>query len=125
MSLNYRTNRLTVLALLPLFLLVVSLSAKAQTPNPQRGHRLFDQICAKCHGADGSKTTSVGKAVKARDLRSPEVQDLSDSEIYNQVADGTTNMPPFSPRYRKDQIDSLVLYVRELGKSYPGVSKQN
>lgn len=125
MSINCRKHRLAILALSPLLLLVLSLSAKAQTPSPQRGHRLFDQICAKCHGADGSKTTSVGKAVKARDLRSPEVQSLADSEISNQIADGTTNMPPFSPRYRKDQIDSLVLYVRELGKSYPGASKQN
>ena len=111
-----RKHRVGVVALLSLFLLAIPHSAAAQARNLERGQRLFERICAKCHGADGSKTTSVGNAVKAKDLRSPAVQERTDAEIYTQIADGTTNMPPFAGTYRKDQINDLVAYVRELAK---------
>ncbi len=103
-----------VAATLTLFLFVVAPSGAAQAPNLDRGHILFEQVCAKCHGADGSNTTSVGKAIKAEDLRSAAVQGRTDAELYKQISDGTTNMPPFGGTYRKTQIYDLIGYLREL-----------
>src|SRR5205814_7582352 len=39
--------------------------------------KLYKANCAVCHAADGSGNTSSGKALKAKDLRSDEVQKIS------------------------------------------------
>jgi mono/diheme cytochrome c family protein len=94
-------------------------------PNLESGQAVFEQICAKCHGVNGGTTTSVGKAVKAKDLRDPSVQNLTDSEMYEQIAGGTVNMPPFEGTYRKEQIDNVIAYVRKLGKAYADIKKSS
>ena len=53
----------------------------------------FKTKCAPCHGADGSGQTPVGKNLKVRDLRSAEVQKLSDAEITKVLTDGKGKMP--------------------------------
>jgi cytochrome c6 len=113
-SIIIKKQGVRLVALLSLF--VIPHSAAAQALNLEKGQILFEQICAKCHGADGSKTTSVGKAVSAKDLRSPAVQTLTDVELYKQISEGTTNMPPFGGTYRNEQINDLIGYLRELSK---------
>jgi cytochrome c6 len=115
LSIIMKKQGVCVVALLFLFLFAIPHSAAAQAPNLEKGQILFEQICAKCHGADGSKTTSVGKAVRAKDLRSPAVQKRTDTELYTQISDGTTNMPPFRGNYKKAEINDLLSYLRELG----------
>jgi cytochrome c6 len=104
---------------LPLFLLAIPHSAAAQSD----GQKLFEQNCAKCHGPDGSGNTSIGKAVGAKDLRAPEVLKLTDAQIFTQVDQGKGNMPPFGGTLNKAQIDSLIPYVRSLGKKQTGGKK--
>ena len=41
---------------------------------------LWKSKCATCHGVGGLGDTPMGKKLKLRDLRSPEVQKMSDSE---------------------------------------------
>ena len=36
--------------------------------------KLYQTKCAACHGADGGGNTSVGKALKLKDFRDPDVQ---------------------------------------------------
>jgi mono/diheme cytochrome c family protein len=59
----------------------------------------------------------MGKQLKARNLHSAIVQKKSDSELKHIVTDGEGNMPPFSAQLSSAQIDELVAYVRQLGKS--------
>ena len=73
----------------------------------------FKANCATCHGPDGSGDTSIGKSMNIPDLRSPEVQKLSDTEIATVISDGKNGMPPFK-NLSKDQINSLVKYIRGL-----------
>ena len=115
--------RIGVITLLPFFLVAIPHSVSAQAPNLGRGQLLFERICAKCHGSDGSKTTSVGKAVKAEDLRSHAVQARTDAELYTQIANGSKNMPPFAGVYRKAQINDLVGYLRELGNEQKAAAR--
>ncbi len=70
--------------------------------------KLYKANCAVCHAADGSGNTSSGKALKAKDLRSDEVQKKSDAEL----AEITTKGQKLKP----EQIQALVSYIRQLGK---------
>jgi mono/diheme cytochrome c family protein len=107
-----RKHSVVVITLLPLFLFAFPHFAAAQA----EGQKLFDATCAKCHGADGTGNTVVGKAVGAKDLGSPEAKKLTDAEVYTQIDQGKGNMPPFGGTLNKAQIDSLIPIVREFAK---------
>jgi mono/diheme cytochrome c family protein len=66
---------------------------------------------------NGAADTSVGKTLKAADLRSPEVQKQSDAELAQIISEGKGNMPSFSDSFNPDQIRGLVAYIRKLAKS--------
>ena len=72
--------------------------------------------CAMCHGPDGSGATPTGKALKLRDLRSPEVQKQSDAELSDIIGKGKNKMPSFSKSLKPDEISGLVAVVRDLAK---------
>ena len=114
-----RKHRVGTIALLPLFLFALPHFAAAQAD----GQKLFDTNCAKCHGADGTGNTVVGKAVGAKDLNSPEDKKLTDAEIYTQIDQGKGNMPPFGGTLNKAQIDSLIPIVREFAKKKAAAKK--
>lgn len=81
------------------------------------GAALYRQkTCAMCHGADGSGNTPVGKSLKARDLRSEEVQKQPDEELAAVIADGRGKMPGFKSSLSTDQVSQLVTYIRSLAK---------
>ena len=75
------------------------------------GEQAFKTNCAVCHGADGTGT-ATGKALKAPDLHSDAVQKMTDAQIADQISNGKNNMPPFKNTLSKDQIQSLIAYVR-------------
>jgi mono/diheme cytochrome c family protein len=116
-----RKNRVGVIALLTLFLFAIPHSATAQSD----GQKLFEANCAKCHGPDGSGNSAIGKAVGAKDLRAPEALKLTDAAIYGQIDKGKGNMPPFGGTLNKAQIDSLIPYIRELGKKQGAIKKSS
>lgn len=76
----------------------------------------FKAKCSPCHGVDGSGNTPAGKAVKAQDLRVPEIQSKADAELAKGIADGKGKMPPFKSSLSADQIKGLVAYIRTLKK---------
>ena len=80
------------------------------------GATIFKEKCVLCHGADGSGDTPLGKQLKAADLRTKNVRQMSDSDLRRLVHDGRGNMPPYSEQLSSDEIDQVVKYVRTLGK---------
>ena len=80
------------------------------------GATLFTQNCSPCHGKDGSGNTPVGKSMKAKDLRSAEVQKLTDAEITKIISDGKGNMPSFKSRFKPGDIAELVKHIRSIAK---------
>ncbi len=74
----------------------------------------FKLQCSSCHGQNGAGDTSLGKTLKAADLRSPEVQKQSDAQLAQVIADGRKNMPSFGNSLTQDQIRALVSYIRKL-----------
>ena len=77
---------------------------------------LFKSKCALCHGDDGSGATPTGRALKAKDLCSDEVQKNSDPELTEAVTKGRKKMPAFGQKLKPDQIQQLVAYIRHIGK---------
>ena len=78
--------------------------------------KLYKANCAVCQAADGSGNTSSGKALKAKDLRSDEVQKKSDAELAEITTKGQGKMPAFGQKLKPEQIQALVSYIRQLGK---------
>lgn len=76
--------------------------------------KLYQTKCAACHAADGSGSTTVGKVLKLRDIRDPEVQKISDDDLTTLIAKGKEKMPANEKALKPEQIKSLVAYVREL-----------
>ena len=56
--------------------------------------KLYQAKCAACHGPDGSGNTPVGKALKLKDIRDPEVQKMSDADLTTLVAKGKDKCRP-------------------------------
>ncbi len=77
---------------------------------------LYTAKCAMCHGADGSGATPMGKSMKLRDLRSPEVQKQTDKELYAVTADGKGEMPAYKAKMSEVEINGLVAHLRTMAR---------
>ncbi len=82
------------------------------------GETTFKAKCSMCHGADGSGNTAMGKKLKLRDLRAPEVQKQSDTQLTEIIAKGKSPMPAYEKQLEKGKIREVVAYLRELGKKH-------
>jgi mono/diheme cytochrome c family protein len=82
----------------------------------ESGAEVFKAKCAVCHGASGAGDTSMGKAMNLRDLGSADVQKQSDADLTGIITNGKGKMPKYEGKLTKEQIDSLVQYVRTLKK---------
>jgi len=77
---------------------------------------LYKSKCAGCHGADGKGDTTMGKAMKLRDLGSAEVQKASDADWTALITAGKNKMPAVGKSLSADQVKGLVGYVRGFAK---------
>ncbi len=76
--------------------------------------KTYKAKCVACHAADGSGNTSMGKALKARDFSSPEVQKETDAELASIIANGKGKMPGYRTTLKEAEIKDLVGYIRNL-----------
>ena len=102
---------MTKVAVLALFLLTVAtFPARAD----DAGAALYKAKCASCHGADGSGNTPAGKSLKVGDLRSPEVQKMSDADLIAITTNGKGKMPAYGGKLSADQIKQVVAAIRAM-----------
>jgi mono/diheme cytochrome c family protein len=71
--------------------------------------------CATCHGPDGKGETPTGKAMKAKDFASDEVQKMGDEDLTEAISKGKGKMPAYKT-LTPDQVKGLIAYVRSFGK---------
>jgi len=95
-------------------LIILALPAGVRTQSDAA--KVFKTNCSLCHGPDGSGDTPTGKALKAKDLRSDEVQKQSDAELAAIISKGRGKMPAFGAKFSPDVINSLVAYIRQIAK---------
>lgn len=80
------------------------------------GQRLYENYCARCHGADGRP---VPEQPQARDLSNRRIVDLlSDESISESIKRGRPpTMPAFRDEFTEASLMVLVAYVRGLSGS--------
>ena len=103
----------------------------AQNPIPLSPDVIKDSLahfadhCALCHANDGSGQTPIGKNVNPRapDLRLPDIQSMSDGEIFWVIHNGVrfTAMPAWGEGDPAEDKDSwkLVHFIRHLPQLTP------
>jgi cytochrome c6 len=78
--------------------------------------KAYKTNCVLCHAADGSGSSSSGKALGAKDLASGEVQKKTDEELTEVITKGKGKMPAFGMKIKPDGIQQLIAYIRALPK---------
>jgi mono/diheme cytochrome c family protein len=83
---------------------------------------IYDQTCAKCHGADGKGDTKMGQRLGVKDYSTAAVQDaLKDDVAFKSIKeglkdkDGKTQMKA-ADGIADDDIKALVAYMRTFKK---------
>jgi len=82
----------------------------------------WDQLCAKCHGADGASNTKMGKKLKVKDYTDAKVQaEFTDEQIAKVTAEGSTKdgkelMKGFKEDLAPADVTALVSYIRQMKK---------
>jgi Cytochrome c, mono- and diheme variants len=98
------------IALVAMLILIVAPAAFAAAD----GAAIYKVKCASCHGPDGSGMTPMGKSMKLRDLRSPDVQKLTDADLHKLTAGGKGKMPAYKAKLTEAEITALVTYMRSM-----------
>jgi len=92
-------------------------SSLAAQPPQNSAQDVYLDKCSVCHAKDGSGNTAKGRKVKAKDLRSAEIQKMSDADLINAVANGKgKDMDGFQKELGADMVKQLVAYCRTLAK---------
>ena len=76
--------------------------------------KVFKTNCSLCHSDDGSGSSPTGKAMKAKDLRSDEIQKQTDAALGEVITKGRGKMPAFGAKIKPDGVANLVAYIRSL-----------
>jgi mono/diheme cytochrome c family protein len=88
--------------------LFLAVSACSPTPpDDATGEEIYDQLCARCHGADMSG--AVGPALGPGSDAASETDEFIEFTIVN----GRGRMPSFES-LDEDQVDRLVAHIREV-----------
>lgn len=79
---------------------------------------LFKSNCANCHNTNGDGKTLAARKMIIPDLRSPEIQKMSDEELFQTIASGTQHKQYPHTFLKKGmtapQVRQLVGHIRTL-----------
>jgi mono/diheme cytochrome c family protein len=107
--------KLGVIFLFAAFGIAACVSSKAQhyviADSKSYEASIFRQQCAICHGPEAEgKTLDNGTTVPS--LREGEFKAKTDSEIYNQIANGGNGMTPFRSQLTERELQLMTTFVR-------------
>jgi cytochrome c553 len=100
-------------------LMTLTLAAIATSPSfaadAKAGQAAYDKACKSCHGADGTPNPAVAKMMKVEmhDLKSSEVQSMSDGDLKKVITEGMGKMKPIKS-VSGSAVDDVVAYVKTL-----------
>jgi len=99
-------------------LIVLGTTMTAAPPQQKDPKQVYLDKCSVCHGEDGAGKTAKGKKLKVKDLRSPEVQKMSATDMLNIVLKGKgQDMDAFEKDLGADMCKKLVAYMQGLVKN--------
>ena len=87
-------------------------------PSPQASAQdVYLDKCSICHAKDGSGNTAKGRKLKVKDVRSADVQKMSEADMIDVVAKGKgKDMDGYEKELGKDMVKNVVEYYRSLAK---------
>jgi mono/diheme cytochrome c family protein len=85
---------------------------------PKSGRQIYVAKCSACHSSDGSGAGTVGRSMRIPSLTSPKIQGQSDESLASVISNGVGKMPAYNKKCNPEQIQLLVVYIRELGKKH-------
>lgn len=78
---------------------------------------VYQQNCARCHGADGRGETKLGQLYGTPNLTEATLHvRFSNKELSAIISSGQGGMPGFKKNLSKAEIAALVTYVRRFKK---------
>ncbi len=91
--------------------------AVASAADAKAGQAIYDKSCKSCHGPDGTANPAIAKMFKVeiKDLKSADVQAISDDDMKKIVTGGKGKMRPIAS-VSGASLDDVVAYVRSLKK---------
>jgi len=92
-------------------------STAAFAASAKEGEAVYNRACKSCHGADGTANPAIAKMMKVEiaDLKSSQVQSMSDAQLKAVITDGKGKMRPIKSVNGAD-LDNVVAYVKSLKK---------
>lgn len=81
---------------------------------------IFAAKCARCHGVEGNGKTVIGEMVGATDFTNEKwwKEEATAERLTNSITDGKNEMPAFGKKLSKQEILSLIAYLRRFDKSF-------
>jgi mono/diheme cytochrome c family protein len=98
------------------FLLILGLTAAATATtwaaDAKAGEAVYTKSCKSCHGPDGAGNPAIAKMMKVemRDLKSADVQAMSDDDLKKVITDGKGKMKPVASA--SGAAADVVAYIR-------------
>lgn len=99
------------------------LSSPVMWAQTDRGGKLYEAFCSQCHGVtgEGNGINAPELEVAPRNHRDEgEMSARSDEDLYKAIAGGgqainkSVLMPPWEDSLAEDDINALVVYLREI-----------
>jgi mono/diheme cytochrome c family protein len=80
-----------------------------------KGEKVYATKCKSCHGAQGQGNPAMAKSLKIefRDLKSPEVQKMSDAELKKLAMGGHGKKKPLKT-VSPAELDDAIAFLRKL-----------
>jgi mono/diheme cytochrome c family protein len=99
------------------FLLISGAATSTAATPAATAQDVYLDKCSVCHGQDGAGNTAKGRKLKVKNVRSPEVQKLTEAEMIDIVAKGKgKDMDGFEKELGADMVKQLVAFYRSLAK---------
>ena len=80
---------------------------------------IFEEKCAKCHGADGRGKTATGEMLGAPDFTDEDwwKEGKSGKRLVTSLTEGRDAMPPFGKKLTRCEINALAAYVKRFRRA--------
>jgi len=97
--------------------LALAAAAAMYAADAKAGKTVYDTSCKSCHGPDGTPNPAVAKMMKVemKDLKSADIQSMSDADIATVITKGKGKMQPIKAVTGKS-ADDVAAYVHSLKK---------
>ena len=102
---------------LTMFTLALAAAVAMYAADAKAGKTVYDTSCKSCHGPDGTPNPAVAKMMKVemKDLKSADIQSMSDADIATVITKGKGKMQPIKAVTGKS-ADDVAAYVHSLKK---------